>query len=299
MTLVVNNNPGVTNVIYQALRPYLGDFEAIIGGTGPEVAKIIEQALEPFLGENDVLQTGTPPEIVNVIDQALPPVLTPQNSMLFPTPIGPQQQPGTPLVVSPTISVPNPPVTTPSAAVPTNPSIINVTPVGNFETQQSQALENYTIVSVVDVSTGLPPTNDSATLRITLTGGPSLDSYGIDLTGNTLQFTSGGPYTTTLPVRIINLVSGFTVSVPNQDTDGNTFDWTGGHSPAPGDTVQFSTARYNSENVFGPGEPLNLVIPTNTTTPVSPPPLIGPATIEVDVMDQELTSGFPMIVHII
>jgi len=271
--LVVSNNPGVTNIINQALPPYLGDLES--------------------------RDTGSPVEVVRVIDQALPADLVSRDTLHYPTPIAPQLQPGIPLVLSPTTLIPNPPVTIPSAALPTNPSIINVTPVGNYQTQASQALHNYIIASIVDVSTGLPPTNTSSTLQIVLTGGPSLDTYGLDLTGRVVQFTTGGPYTTTLPTRVITFASGLIIVVPNQDANGNPFDFSGGHGPAIGNTLQFDTARTNSENVFGPGEPINLVIPTQTATPSGAPPQIGPATIDVDVMDQELTNGFPMIVHIV
>jgi hypothetical protein len=278
-TLVVSNNPGVINIINQALSPYLGDLEA--------------------------KDTGSAPEIVRVIDQALPPVLVPKDTLLYPTPIAAQAQPGLPLVMSPTVLVPNPPVTIPKGSVPTSPSIINVTPVGNYQTQASRAMQTYTIAAIIDVQTLLPPTNDSDTLQITLTGGPSLDTYGLDLTGRTLQFTSGGPYTTddpntsTLPVRIVTYASGFVMVIPNKDIYGKPFNWAGGHGPAVGNTVQFDTARTNSENVFGPGQPINLVIPTETATPSGAPALIGPATVVVDVMDQELTNGNPMIVHIV
>jgi hypothetical protein len=299
MTLVVSNNPGVVNVINQALPPYLGDIDAVLDGTAPEIPRIIEQALEPYLGEKNVL-LGSIPAIVDVSKQALPQVLLNKNVLLFPTPIGPEPPAGNPLIMSPTVLVPNVPVTTPSAQVPPNPSIINVTPVGNYETQQSQATQNYTIVSIVDVSTGQAPTNNTQTLQITLSGGQPLEKYGIDLTGNSLSFTSGGPYLTTLPVRTITFAQSLTMMVPNQDADGNPFDWSGGHGPGPGDTVQFSTARTNSENVFGPGEPLNVVTPTQTATPSSAPPLISPSSpVVVNVMDQELTQGQPMIVHII
>jgi hypothetical protein len=271
--LVVSNNPGLINIVNQALTPFLGDLEA--------------------------KDTGSPAEVVRVIDQALPGVLVPKDTLLYPTPIAPQAQQGPPLMLSPTVLVPNPPLTTPGAAVPTNPSIINVTPVGNYQTQASMALRNYTIASIVDVSTGLPPTNDSATLQIVLAGGPSLDTYGLDLTGRILQFTSGGPYITTLPTRPITFASGLVMVVPNNDANGNPFDWSGGQGPAIGNTVQFDTARTNSENVFGPGEPINLTIPKQTAVATGAPPVIGPTTIVVDVMDQELTNGNPMIVHIV
>lgn len=271
--LVVSNNPGLIN--------------------------IINQALTPFLGDNDVLEIGSAPEIVNVSSQALPAVLTPKDSLLFPTPIAPQAPQGAPLVISKTVLYPNPPLMSPQAAVPTNPSIINVTPVGNYQTQAGLALHNYTIATVTDVSTGLAPTDTSDTIQIILTGGPSLNTYGLDLTGRTLQFLTGGPYTTTLPVRVVTFASGLVMVVPNKDANGNPFNWSGGQGPAPGNTVQFDTARTNSENVFGPGEPINLVIATQNTVATGAPPLLGPATIVVDVADQELTNGNPMIVHIV
>jgi hypothetical protein len=279
--LVVSNNPGLINIVNQALTPYLGDLQA--------------------------RATGSAAEVVRVIDQALPAVLVPKDSLLYPTPIAPQAPVGAPLIISKTVLYPNPPMTSPSAAAstkPTNPSIINVTPIGNYQTQTDLALHNYTIASIVDVATGLAPTNDSATLQIILTGGPSLDTYGLDLTGRSLQFVTGGPYTDasgkgTQSVRIVTYASGLVMVVANKDINGNPFDWAGGHGPAAGNVVQFNTARTNSENVFGPGQPLNMVVATQKTTPVGAPPLIGPATVVVNVRDQELTNGSPLIVHIV
>lgn len=273
--LVVSNNPGLINIINQALTPSLND--------------------------PDTKVMGSAPEVVRVIDQALPAVLTPKDSLLFPTPIAPQAQPGTPLIISKTVLYPNPPVISPQASVPTNPSIINVTPVGNYQTQAGLAAHNYTIAAITDVSTGLPPTDTSDTLQIVLAGGPSLDTYGLDLTGRILQFVTGGPYTTTQTTRPITYASGLVMVVANKDANGAPFNWSGGQGPAAGNVVRFDTARTNSENVFGPGEPINIVVPLQQTTVAHDwtPPLIGPATVVVNVMDQELTNGNPMIVHIV
>ena len=288
----------MVNIVNQALTPYLGEPDVV---PAEQILETSSPTLSPFLGNNTAFPIGTVRKKFNVEKQALKQDLSPTLSILYSTPLPPAPPAGAPLVYSTPVPVPDAPLVTPSLVVPTNPSIINVTPVGNFETQPSQAEQDYVIGKVVDAATKGAPTSTTTTLMLTMAPGSySLDAFGIDLAGKSLKFVTGGPYVNTSNVRTIILAQGLVIFVPNQDANGNSFDWAGSRGPGPGVIIEFDTARSDSENVFAPGAPLQVTIPAFTAAPTGAPPLVSPTSPEfVDVMDQELTNGFPQIVNIV
>jgi hypothetical protein len=245
------------------------------------------------------------PGIVNVSQQAFAPSLAvdafviPDPPPLLPVLAAAQ---GAPFSMSPANLVPNAPNITPETFPSINPSFITVSPTGiNYETQPNKAVRTYTIASVVDARTLLPPTATTESLLITFVAGLPLQTYGLDLMNRILTFTSGlwlipaAPF----PERLITQVVGaLTLAVPNTSIDGQSaFTWPGG-GPAAGNTVTFDTARTNSENIFGPGSGDLVTVP-------GPAPFLDtkgvlvPAPFDVNVSEQETVNGIPIEVHIV
>lgn len=165
---------------------------------------------------------------------------------------------------------------------------------GTISTNTQQSLRNYMISAVTDYETGGAPSSDTVNLKIVFASGQALDSYGVSLSGRTLQFTFGGwipPGTT--PQREISLVGALVLVVPNHDADGNSFLWPAG--PAAGTVVTVDVARTSSDVTFElRGQVQNVVPSTNplldpdgtieTTLPVQ----------EVDVSQQQTSVGTPV-----
>ena len=154
---------------------------------------------------------------------------------------------------------------------------------GTIATNTQQSLRNYTVVSVVDYETGGAPTTSSVNLRVTLTGGPSLDSYGVSLSGRVLQFTAGAwilPGTT--PSRQISLVGPAVLVIPNKDSDGNPFPWSSTGGPGAGTIATVDVARTSSDVTFLiTGQVQNIV-------PSTDPLLSEDGTIETELPVQEV-----------
>ena len=164
---------------------------------------------------------------------------------------------------------------------PTSAPTYVVTDLQSFPIIEQDAIQFYTVTSVTDYDTGLPPTAGSVNLRIVLGVGLfPLDSFGITFAGRALYFTFGAwipPGTT--PQRPVLVNGSALVVVPNRDADGNPFAWPAG--PAPGDQVALVTSRQDSEVVFKNLGVVQNVVPD--TSPLLPPP--GTVTTEQPVQD--------------
>jgi hypothetical protein len=177
---------------------------------------------------------------------------------------------------------------------------------GTIATNTQQSLQSYAVVSVVDYETGGAPSTASINLLVTLTGGPPLDSYGVSLSGRTLEFTVGAWIAPLLaagvsPSRVISLVNNTSLVIPNNKADGVPFPWaasppappnTGG--PAPGDVATVDVARTSSDVTFLITGQVQNVVPT--TNPLLDPEG-GTETLlpvqEIDVSEQQTVVGTP------
>jgi hypothetical protein len=166
---------------------------------------------------------------------------------------------------------------------------------GTIATNTQQSLRSYTISTITDYETGGAPDANSVNLKITVaTGQASLDSYGISLSGRTLQFTAGAwipPGTT--PQRQISLVGALVLVVPNKDADGNPFAWPLG--PAAGTVVTVDVARTSSDVTFLLLGQVQNVVPS--TDPLLTPDSTVETTLpvqEVLVSEQQTVVGTPV-----
>jgi hypothetical protein len=190
----------------------------------------------------------------------------------------------------------------------TGPTYV-ISDAGSFDINPGTAIKYYTIVSVVDNETGLPASASSVNLKIVITGGALLGSYGFTFAGRSLYFVTP-PQTTppTVPKRTISVfgdVSGKSVViVPNLDPDGKNPLMSLPNPPIPGGTVAVDTARLDSEVVFQQTGVVQNVVP-NTIPHFPNEQVLGPlipepgevdtliAVQEVDVSNQETVVGTP------
>lgn len=167
---------------------------------------------------------------------------------------------------------------------------------GTIATNTQQSITNYTVVSVVDYDTMLVPTDSSLNLLVTLTGGASLDSYGVSLSGRTLQFTAGAwilPGTT--PARQISLLNNLQLVIPNKDTDGNPFPWSTTGGPGAGTIATVDVARTSSDVTFLITGQVQNVVPS--TDPLLDPDGEASTTLPVQdvlVSEQQTVVGTPV-----
>jgi len=170
---------------------------------------------------------------------------------------------------------------------------------GTIATNTQQSLRTYTVVTVVDYETGGAPSVSSINLLVTLTGGPGLDSYGVSLSGRTLEFTGGAWIAPLLalgitPSRVISLVNATSLVIPNNNADGVPFPWSTTGGPAAGTIATVDVARTSSDVTFLiTGQVQNVVPSTN--------PLLDPdgeletlrPVQEIDVSEQQTVVGTP------
>jgi hypothetical protein len=177
-----------------------------------------------------------------------------------------------------------------------------VTEQGSIATVPQQAIVSYTIVSVTDYDTGLPPDANSINIKIVLNvGNAPLSSYGFSFAGRTLYFTSGTwiPLGTT-PQRPILVNGDNIVVVPNAASNGTTTSLYKGTGlgvtgPQPGDSIAVDTARSESEVLFQ-----NLGLVQNVVPNTSP--LLDPSGAvtsdqpvqDANVSDQATSIGTPV-----
>lgn len=172
-----------------------------------------------------------------------------------------------------------------------------VTGLGNFPTVPQESVRLATIAAVVDYETGLPPSTSSTNLLVTLSpGSKSLTSYGVELTGRTLYFTSGAwiPAGTT-PKRQIMACGALALVIPNLSDAGVSFDWSGLGGPGAGTVFAFDAQAFLGEVVSQIFPTILNIVPETQPVPATP---ANPYTLlpvpSYDVGDQELTVGTPV-----
>ena len=126
-----------------------------------------------------------------------------------------------------------------------------VSEVGSLPTSTQQSVRFFTIASVSDYETGLPPTTSSINLLVNLSVGLTpLTDFGVQLQGRAVYFVAGAwiPAGTT-PQRAISNYGAQAFIIPNNDADGNPFPWTtpGVGGPTVGDTVAVDVAYRQGE----------------------------------------------------
>jgi hypothetical protein len=171
---------------------------------------------------------------------------------------------------------------------------------GTIATNTQQSLRNYTVGAVADYETGGAPSATSINLLVTFTGGQTLDSYGVSLSGRTLELTGGAWIAPLLaagisPSRVISLTGTLSLVIPNNNADGVPFPWATTGGPAPGTIATVDVARTSSDVTFLlTGQVQNVVPSTN--------PLLDPdgeldtllPVQQVDVSEQQTVVGTPV-----
>jgi len=170
-----------------------------------------------------------------------------------------------------------------------------VSEVGNLPTVPQDSVRFFTIASVVDYDTGLPPGPGVVNLLVTLdpTSKP-LNTFGAQLDGRTIYFTSGAwipPQTT--PQRLLLTYGPLAFVVPDKDAAGVSLTGLGG--PIAGNQIAINVAVGDGEVVTDLRGLVQNVIPStnplldedgvvDTLLPVQ----------EVVATDQVLTIGTPV-----
>lgn len=257
------------------------------------------------------------PDVVNASLEAFPPVLNQPFPFAPPEPtdnIFPAEE-GTPPAAN-GVTVEFLPahldvVPADEAIPPSNPKDFIVTDMGSLETSTAEADVEYTIVSVVDAATGGAPTESSENLLITLSGGPALTSFGIDLTNRQLLFPTvqnlppppPASVATSVPSRPIYSVGQLVVIVPNIDNSATPpapFPWLTGapYVPQAGGKVTVDTARFDAQAAYLVTGGSQDVTPETLPLPIDTETSEGGEIINVNVAEQQLTNGTPLEIHL-
>ena len=196
-------------------------------------------------------------DVDRVADQAFPPAPLPYPFPAEPPPPAttfPAKQAFTPVLLPSFVLVP------PALEVNLNldtqdnsgdaPSYV-VSEVGSLPTSTQQSVRFFTITSVSDYDTAMPPTTSSINLLVNLSVGLTpLTDFGVQLQGRAVYFVAGAwiPAGTT-PQRAISNYGAQAFIIPNNDADGNPFPWTapGVGGPTVGDTVAVDVAYRQGE----------------------------------------------------
>ena len=268
------NNPGLVDVADQAFPPDTFSHAPV----GP-AAETVDANAELLVQEivNPLAESALVPEDVEPATQGQALIAV---SASFPD-IGPDVNPQE------------------AAEPPVNDNSWDVTAAGSFPVSPQNAIASGIIQAIVDPDTGAFPTASSIYVQFTLGLVVPLDSYGVELTGRQLFFTSGA-WAALLEVayRIIVRWGSNIIIIANQDQNGNPLPWPPAPGPVPGNTVAFDTSRQGSEevsNVIAGG----VQDVTPKTNPLLPPPGTPafPA-VEVNVSSQAPLPGLPINVFI-
>lgn len=185
---------------------------------------------------------------------------------------------------------------------PTDAPTYVVTDVGSLGTVVQESKQEYVIDQVHDYDTGGVPTTTSVNIKITLQhfgNERPLTSYGVSISGRVVTFVSGPwiPAPTSFngpPQRTISLYDDFTIVIPNNDTDGNPFNYPFS-GPDYGDKIEIDVAWQSGQIVSrNLGQVQDVIPQTNPLMPELGTVQTDLPIQEIDVTNQETVVGTPI-----